>query len=136
MRVPTDIDESEITSAFGNKFRDKERSDIPKRLPGQEASLSPLGSEPFEYLGSSIELIVQGSRNQTIPMKNGHEGNVEDEVKQDEISGAGVISQFEEIIRSLQSATLTRQEASKVENLLWDVKAELYAAEKRGRENQ
>jgi hypothetical protein len=47
--------------------------------------------------------------------------------------GAKVIGKFEEILASLRAVALTREEAQKVENLLWDVKGELYAAEKRGR---
>jgi hypothetical protein len=48
-------------------------------------------------------------------------------------TGSKVIGKFEEILASLRAVTLTREEAQKVENLLWDVKGELYAAEKRGR---
>jgi len=48
-------------------------------------------------------------------------------------TGSRVIGRFEEILESLRAVTLTREEAQKVENLLWDVKGELYAAEKRGR---
>jgi hypothetical protein len=48
-------------------------------------------------------------------------------------TGSKVIGRFEEILVSLRGVALTREEAQKVENLLWDVKGELYAAEKRGR---
>ncbi len=48
-------------------------------------------------------------------------------------TGTRVIGRFEEILASLRAVALTRDEAQKVENLLWDVKGELYAAEKRGR---
>jgi hypothetical protein len=48
-------------------------------------------------------------------------------------TGLKMIGRFEEILASLRAVALTREEAQKVENLLWDVKGELYAAEKRGR---
>jgi hypothetical protein len=48
-------------------------------------------------------------------------------------TGSKVIGRFEEVLASLRAVALTREEAQKVENLLWDVKGELYAAEKRGR---
>ena len=48
-------------------------------------------------------------------------------------TGTRVISSLENIIESLRAVALTREEAQKAENLLWDMKGELYAAEKRGR---
>jgi hypothetical protein len=49
------------------------------------------------------------------------------------LTGQKIITSFEQIINALGCVALTRAEAQKVENLLWDVKGELYAAEKRGR---
>jgi hypothetical protein len=48
-------------------------------------------------------------------------------------SGSRVVGRFEELLVSLRAVALTREEAQRVENILWDVKGELYAAEKRGR---
>jgi hypothetical protein len=48
-------------------------------------------------------------------------------------SGSRVVGRLEEILVSLRAVALTREEARRAENILWDVKGELYAAEKRGR---
>jgi len=48
-------------------------------------------------------------------------------------SSSRVVSRLEEILVSLRAVALTREEAQRAENILWDVKGELYAAEKRGR---
>lgn len=49
------------------------------------------------------------------------------------LTGQTIITNFEQMIASLSTVTLTRSEAQKLENLIWDMKGELYAAEKRGR---
>jgi hypothetical protein len=43
-------------------------------------------------------------------------------------------SRFKDILEALRSAVLKRDEVEQIENILWDVKGELYAAEKRGRQ--
>lgn len=66
------------------------------------------------------------SKDTTFGLVSQHEAEVGE-------SGSIVIGRFEEILASLRAAALTREEAQRVENILWDVKGELYAAEKRGR---
>jgi hypothetical protein len=46
---------------------------------------------------------------------------------------ASMSSRFKDILEALRSAALGRDEVEQIENILWDVKGELYAAEKRGR---
>jgi hypothetical protein len=46
---------------------------------------------------------------------------------------ASMSSRFKDILEALRSAALERGEVEQIENILWDVKGELYAAEKRGR---
>jgi hypothetical protein len=48
-------------------------------------------------------------------------------------TGATVVSRFNRLLEGMQMATMSRAEVVKMEEMLWDLKAELYAAEKRGR---
>lgn len=86
------------------------------------------GSGAYKSRNGSIEICSgPGSRQEA----EGSETNIS---HQYQITGLQVIGKFEQLLESLKSVALTRDEAQKVENLLWDVKGELYAAEKRGRE--
>lgn len=50
-----------------------------------------------------------------------------------EFTGATAVTRFQELLAGLQTATVSRAEVMKIEEMMWDLKAELYAAEKRGR---
>ena len=93
-----------------------------ERIPGHK------GSGAYEVWNDSIENSSSPAPRQQVEVDG---ASILDEPQ---VTGVHVIGKFEEILGSLRSVALTRDEAQKVENLLWDVKGELYAAEKRGRE--
>jgi hypothetical protein len=54
------------------------------------------------------------------------------EVKK-EFTGATAVAVFKELMEGLRTGTVSRGEAMQMEEMVWDFKAELYAAERRGR---
>ncbi|KFZ16353.1 hypothetical protein V502_05139 [Pseudogymnoascus sp. VKM F-4520 (FW-2644)] len=56
----------------------------------------------------------------------------EAEVKK-EFTGATAVAMFKELMEGLKTGTVSRVEAMQMEEMVWDFKAELYAAERRGR---
>lgn len=56
-----------------------------------------------------------------------------DAVTATEFTGASAVSQFAALVAGLKTTTISRADAMKMEEMVWDFKAELYAAERRGR---
>ncbi|KFY08533.1 hypothetical protein V491_08427, partial [Pseudogymnoascus sp. VKM F-3775] len=50
-----------------------------------------------------------------------------------EFTGATAVAMFKQLMEGLKSGTVSRSEAMQMEEMVWDFKAELYAAERRGR---
>lgn len=50
-----------------------------------------------------------------------------------EFTGATAVAMFKELMEGLKTGTVSRVEAMQMEEMVWDFKAELYAAERRGR---
>ncbi|KFY38873.1 hypothetical protein V494_04170 [Pseudogymnoascus sp. VKM F-4513 (FW-928)] len=50
-----------------------------------------------------------------------------------EFTGATAVAMFKELMEGLKTGTVSRGEAMQMEEMVWDFKAELYAAERRGR---
>ncbi|KFX97486.1 hypothetical protein V490_02762 [Pseudogymnoascus sp. VKM F-3557] len=59
-------------------------------------------------------------------------GEAAAEVKK-EFTGATAVAMFKELMEGLKNGTVSRGEAMQMEEMVWDFKAELYAAERRGR---
>ncbi|OAF58788.1 hypothetical protein VC83_06068 [Pseudogymnoascus destructans] len=49
------------------------------------------------------------------------------------LTGATAVAMFKELMEGLRAGTVSRGEAMQMEEMVWDFKAELYAAERRGR---
>ena len=49
-------------------------------------------------------------------------------------TGASAVERLKELVEGLKEARVSRAEAMRMEEMVWDFKAELYAAERRGRE--
>jgi len=60
-------------------------------------------------------------------------GSAPADTAKEEFTGATAVSRFKELLEGLQTTTMSRAEVMKMEEMMWDLKAELYAAEKRGR---
>jgi hypothetical protein len=48
-------------------------------------------------------------------------------------TGDAALEKFQELLKGLKHSVLSRGQVNKMEDMIWDLKAELYAAEKRGR---
>jgi hypothetical protein len=110
-------DSDSHTSFFNRKSKDSELAVVPRHVRNVEMT-SQRTREPYDRMDKSIHTTLVAPSEQVAEVGE---------------TGSTVISRFEEILASLRAVALTREEAQKVENLLWDVKGELYAAEKRGR---
>jgi len=110
-------DSDSHTSFFNSKSKDSELAVVPRHIQDVEMT-SQRTREPYDRGDKSIHTTLVVPSEQVVEVGE---------------TGSTVIGRFEEILASLRAVALTREEAQKVENLLWDVKGELYAAEKRGR---
>jgi hypothetical protein len=76
---------------------------------------------------------IQRNADQALATVHSQEISIVTGSNEELLTGSKVISDFEQALEALRRVALTRGQAMKLENLLWDVKGELYAAEKRGR---
>ena len=119
---------------------DKQVPDVGKITSDSDSHVSLFNSKSKDGELSVVPTHVQNAETASQKTREGGDKSIhpasvvraEQEVGVGE-TGSKVIGKFEEILASLRAVALTREEAQKVENLLWDVKGELYAAEKRGR---
>ncbi|OBT63074.1 hypothetical protein VE03_07459 [Pseudogymnoascus sp. 23342-1-I1] len=82
------------------------------------------GPAPADAAAAGSEVVVEST-----PV-------AEDEVEMEEnkeFSGATAVAMFKELMERLKTGTVSRVEAMQMEEMVWDFKAELYAAERRGR---
>lgn len=104
-------------SVFGSKSQNAELSHLPVYKQNLATTVQTTRGDHDAWL-------ITKDNTSSLPL--GQKAEVDE-------SGSRVIGKFEEILASLRTVALTREEAQSVENILWDVKGELYAAEKRGR---
>ncbi|KFZ04689.1 hypothetical protein V501_09056 [Pseudogymnoascus sp. VKM F-4519 (FW-2642)] len=83
----------------------------------RESSVSAAAAEP--------EVVI-------IEPEIAEEQAADDEAKK-EFTGATAVAMFKELMEGLRTGTVSRGEAMQMEEMVWDFKAELYAAERRGR---
>jgi hypothetical protein len=123
--LTSDCNEFRMSSA--DKLKDIQPLEIHNDTT-KEKSVSRKGNGTYEGRSESVDNRSESTSRQEVGVER---AGISDKPQS---TGLQVISKFEEMLASLRSVALKRDEAEKLENLLWDVKGELYAAEKRGRE--
>lgn len=142
-----DVEAQILVETSFSQSRPQSSSSSPD-LPGPSQSTSqhegqqPVSSDPSSTVANTTKSShasqpsqsqASQSQPQSQPPRSGTQAEEEDKEINGKELGANILDRMRAIMDDLPKASLTRGEATVIEGLIWDMKAEMYQAELRGR---